>query len=195
MTKQAIIYLLILLVGLAGGTGIGFLLTKSRLDAAGARLDELNTELETIRSQAEADVKTANAKVSRLEADLVKARNDVMRKNTELERAQTQMTRMKSVIDQALQRQQPTGQAPTAQTTPTRTTRSATTAPAARTAAPGGAAEGMRDYTIKDGDSLWKIAAAELSSGMRYKDILALNPNINENTVLTVGATIKIPTR
>jgi nucleoid-associated protein YgaU len=195
MTKQAVIYLLILLVGLAGGTGIGFLVTKSRLDAADAKLDELNTQLEAVRSQAEADVQTANAKVSRLEAELVRARNDVMRKKTELERAQAQMTRMKSVIDQTLQRQQPTGQAPTAQTTSTRTTRSTTTASAAARTTPSGAAEGVRDYTIKDGDSLWKIATTELGNGMRYKDILTLNPGLTENTVLTVGATIKIPAR
>ena len=52
-----------------------------------------------------------------------------------------------------------------------------------------------RSYTVKPGDSLWKIAADELANGIRYKEILELNPDMNENSTLAVGTKIKIPAR
>lgn len=49
-------------------------------------------------------------------------------------------------------------------------------------------------YTVKDGDSLWKIAASQLGDGNRYKEIIKLNPDVSaggEN--LAVGTKLKIP--
>lgn len=190
MTRQAIIYILILLVGLAGGTGIGVLVTQKKVEAANSTIEQLKTQ----QTQAESDLKAVNAKLSRLETELTKSRNDAMRKNTELLKAQTDLERMKSVLDQALnQGRQPTSAASAAQTPTTRSTTS--TAAATRPATPTTAAAGVKEYTIKDGDSLWKIAANELGNGMRYKDILAMNPDITENTTLTVGSKIKIPAK
>lgn len=46
-------------------------------------------------------------------------------------------------------------------------------------------------YTVKKGDSLWKIAQKMLGSGNRYKEIMTLN-NLKSATIST-GAKLKIP--
>lgn len=46
-------------------------------------------------------------------------------------------------------------------------------------------------YTVKKGDSFWKIAKAQLGSGNRYKEIMAANGTTSER--LKVGQKIKIP--
>ena len=49
-----------------------------------------------------------------------------------------------------------------------------------------------RTYTVKTGDSWWKIAANEMGSGAKYKSLMEYN-NMSVNDVLKVGAVIKIP--
>lgn len=56
-------------------------------------------------------------------------------------------------------------------------------------------AAGQSVYTVLEGDSLWSIAKEQLGSGMRYKEILALNPNITKDTPLTIGMKLKMPSR
>jgi nucleoid-associated protein YgaU len=53
-----------------------------------------------------------------------------------------------------------------------------------------------RVYTVRENDSLWKIASEQLGDGSRYKEILKLNKDIleDEDTV-PVGATLKIPAK
>ena len=174
MARQTIIYIIILLVGLAGGTGIGFLMTQQKINTANATIDELNDQ----QAQIEADFKAVNTKLSRLEGELTRSRNDVMRKNDEMNRAQIELGRMKKVLDQALK-----GQGTTTAAQPSRTT-----TPTISTA-------GAKEYTIKDGDSLWKIAANELGNGIRYEEILKLNPGMTKDSRLTIGDKIKIPAK
>ncbi len=47
-------------------------------------------------------------------------------------------------------------------------------------------------YLVVEGDSLWRIATQQLGSGKRYKEILALNPQINQNS-LAIGTVLKLP--
>jgi nucleoid-associated protein YgaU len=54
---------------------------------------------------------------------------------------------------------------------------------------------GLRDYVVKSGDYPWKIAARELGSGTRYKEILKCNPNITEKTKLSIGMHLKLPAK
>lgn len=51
-------------------------------------------------------------------------------------------------------------------------------------------------YTVREGDSLWKIAAEQLGNGNRYAEISKLNGDIlsNEDS-LVVGTRLKIPAR
>ena len=64
-----------------------------------------------------------------------------------------------------------------------------------RPAAGSGLAAG-RSYTVKEGDSLWEIAAEQLGSGVRYKEILELNGERlrDENSVLA-GMELALPVR
>ena len=52
-------------------------------------------------------------------------------------------------------------------------------------------------YRVKEGDSLWKIAAKVLGNGSRYEDILKLNRDLlgSEESMLPVGAQLRLPTR
>lgn len=207
MTRQAISSFLVLLVGLAGGAGIGYFAVKPQLNEAQTTLAQVQTELsdlQTEQSQSSEKFKAAAAEISKLKTDLVNARNDVMRKNTELLRAQTDAAKMRTLLEQTLG--QGAGAAIGAAGTPTppeigpatRTT-TGTLAPGTGTARPaltstttGGA---TREYTVQEGDSLWRIAASELGNGMRYKDIEALNPELAGGKSLSIGMKIKLPAK
>jgi nucleoid-associated protein YgaU len=202
MTRQAISCFLVLLVGLAGGTGIGYFMLKPRLSEAQTTLAQVQTELsalQTEQSQSSEKFKAAATEISKLKTDLVNARNDVMRKNTELLRAQTDAAKMRTLLEQTLGQgaDAAIGAAGTPTPQPTVRTGPVTgTAPTTAQAVPTPAATaGTREYTVQDGDSLWKIAAGELGNGMRYKDIEALNPELAGNKNLSIGMKIKLPTK
>lgn len=50
---------------------------------------------------------------------------------------------------------------------------------------------GVRTYTVKAGDCLWSIAAAQLGDGARYNEIKTMN-GLTSNTIHT-GQTLKLP--
>lgn len=53
-----------------------------------------------------------------------------------------------------------------------------------------------KSYTVRDGDSLWKIAAEQLGDGSRYTEVAKLNDDVlSDEDSLTVGMTLKIPAR
>ena len=52
--------------------------------------------------------------------------------------------------------------------------------------------ETPKTYTVKSGDTLWKIAKRELNDETKYKDIMQLN-NIVDPKKLKIGAVLKLP--
>jgi nucleoid-associated protein YgaU len=51
-------------------------------------------------------------------------------------------------------------------------------------------------YTVKDGDSLWSIAASKLGDGNRYDEILKLNNStVPDEDSLAAGVKLKLPTK
>src|SRR5216684_5613920 len=58
--------------------------------------------------------------------------------------------------------------------------------------APNGAAK-LNAIVVKPGDSLWKIAAEKLGKGLRWHDLLAVNPGIVDANHIAIGSQIYLP--
>ncbi len=57
-----------------------------------------------------------------------------------------------------------------------------------------GKAKQSRQYVVREGDSLWQIAAERLGDPSRYKEISKLNANIlDDQDTLTVGMRLRMP--
>ena len=62
--------------------------------------------------------------------------------------------------------------------------------------APATAAKAGNVYVVKEGDSLWKIAATQLGDGNRYRDIVKLNSNVlSSEDDIAVGMQLKMPAK
>lgn len=178
-----VIYAVIALIALAGGTGIGYLLTESKVTEVQTEIGQL----QKANSQLETDFKKTEAEITQLKTDLVKARNEKVQFDRDLTKAKMDLSRTKAVLQQVL------GQ----QIKPSQTSLKKPAAPAAAIDQnrPSVTIAGTREYIVKNGDSLWVIATKELGSGTRYEEILKLNPHINKNTTLDIGMKLKIPAK
>ena len=66
----------------------------------------------------------------------------------------------------------------------------------ANTSKPAATAKSGSVYVVKEGDSLWKIAASQLGDGNRYKDIVKLNSDIlSTEDDIAVGMQLKMPAK
>jgi 5'-nucleotidase len=59
-------------------------------------------------------------------------------------------------------------------------------------ATPASGAAGANKYTVKQGDTLWKIATARYGNGNQWQRIASANPGLTAET-LKAGQTITIP--
>jgi LysM repeat protein len=51
-------------------------------------------------------------------------------------------------------------------------------------------------YIVREGDTLWRIAAEQLGNGSRYKEISKLNANVlKDENDLTIGMRLSLPDR
>ena len=65
-----------------------------------------------------------------------------------------------------------------------------------RLSADGRGAKRSRQYVVREGDSLWRIAAEQLGNGNRYSEIAELNADIlDDEDSLDIGMRLKIPVR
>jgi nucleoid-associated protein YgaU len=55
----------------------------------------------------------------------------------------------------------------------------------------------FKTYTVREGDSLWKIAASQLGNGSRFEEIAKLNADVlkGREDNLNVGMQLKIPAK
>lgn len=68
--------------------------------------------------------------------------------------------------------------------------------PAANTSKPAATVKQGSVYVVKEGDSLWKIAASQLGDGNRYKDIVKMNSDIlSSEDDIAVGMQLKMPAK
>lgn len=177
--KQWTASLAALVVGVGVGVGIGMMISKSKLDNSQAVITELMAQSQKSKAESEETIRKASAEIGRSKTDLSRSQTQVSQLNTELMRVKAELARAQNQIQSLTV---PPAQVEAAEPT---------SQPAA-TAAPSGP---VTEYTIKDGDSLWKIAEQQLGNGMRYKEILLLNPNITEKQTLVVGSKLKLPSQ
>lgn len=68
--------------------------------------------------------------------------------------------------------------------------------PPVRKATPAPSGASVKNYTVRSGDYLWRIAARQLGKGNRWREIYNLNKNIIPNPArLRVGQVLKVPVK
>lgn len=203
--KKAVLYLFVGAIGLGAGIGTGYFVNKPKLEQSQAALGELQAKMEEAEKTAAETLQKAGADKTRLESELrrvntelTKYRTEYVRANTELVRASAELKKLKESIipqEQVEALTQQITQMAASQSGATTARPAVAVSGGSTTPAPAKPVVAAGEYVIKDGDNLWKIAADQLGSGIRYKEILALNPGLDEKKSLTVGSKIKLPAR
>jgi nucleoid-associated protein YgaU len=202
--KKAVLYLFVGAIGLGAGIGTGYFVNKPKLEQNQAALSELQAKLEEAEKtgleklqQAGADKTRLESELRRVNTELAKFKTEYVRANTELVRTSAELKQLKESIipqDQVEQLSEQLKQIAASQSVST-PVQSAPVVSGGSTPAPAKPVAAAGEYVIKDGDNLWKIAADQLGSGVRYKEILAVNPGLDEKKALAVGSKIKLPAR
>ena len=174
--KNRTLYPVMLLVAAAVGIGIGMLISKPKIANSQKQLDQIAAQMQTSKAESEETIQRASAEIARKEDELRRAKAMLVQMDAQLKKASAELQEIKTGdispdTTQPIVIQTPTGTAAAAAATDT------------------------VDYVIKEGDSLWKVAEQKLGNGLRYAEILKLNPDISENAPLAVGRKIKIPAK
>lgn len=177
--NNRVIYPVMLLVGVGIGTGAGMLISKPKIDEQKKQIDQLVTQMQTTKTESEGIIQRAATQIAGKESELKRNKELLMQMTAQLSMAKAELNKIKSQSPEPSITSPGTTEPEVVITTPTGT--AATTATV--------------DYTIQDGDSFWKIAEQQLGDGLRYTEILNLNPDISENQTLVIGTKIKIPAR
>ncbi|MHC4950254.1 MAG: LysM peptidoglycan-binding domain-containing protein [Planctomycetota bacterium] len=171
--KQLMPCLVALALGIAVGVGIGTMISKSKVAESQMKIDELQSQMEISQADAQKAIKKAMDEAAQHKKKL--SRNQAL-----ISRLTAELAKMKAQKQQAIA------------TPPADTADEETVSRPPATVTP---SVPSTEYIVKDGDSLWKIAEEQLGNGMRYKEILRLNPNISEDQALHEGTKLKIPTQ
>jgi LysM repeat protein len=163
------LYPVMLLIAVAIGTGVGVLISKPKIDKQKEEIERIKRA----KVQSEEAIKRATEKIVRYEKEIARTENVLKETMAELAKASQQLTTMTSPVSESSE--------PVVVIT-TQSDRLGTEMPTV-------------DYTVKEGDSLWKIAQEQLGNGDRYKEILRVNPGLSEDQTLDIGTKIKIPTQ
>jgi nucleoid-associated protein YgaU len=168
--NQRVVQVIIAIVGLGVGLASGVVITNSKSKAVIADL----------QSKAQQSEAASQKRISSYDVTMNRLNNEMQRTKIELQQAKTELEKLNRP-------------APAAEVVATAAAENKKTAAVSdNNSIPGTA----KLYTVKDGDSLWKIAASQLGDGNRYKEIIKLNPNVSaDGENLAVGMKLKIPTR
>jgi nucleoid-associated protein YgaU len=195
--KQIILCIVCLLVGAGAGLVGWMIYTNPKTLESQQQIADLQTQLQDAQDKVEADKKASETQIAKLQSDLKQSRTQTTFAATQLRKMQSDLKLLQLELNR-LKTQSPaeesaplapasTGLSPAATpaTRTTLTTRTTATKPATPA--------GVKEYTIQNGDSFWKIAANELGNGARYTEIIKLNPGMTEKSKLDIGQKIKIP--
>lgn len=162
-----------LLIGVAIGTGVGILISKPKIDEQKKEIDQLVIQMK--RSNTESD-----ENIQKKDKELARMKDMVMQVTAQLSTVKAELQTIKSRPPEPLLISPETSEPEVVITTAGDADRIPSTVPTI-------------DYIIEDGDSFWKIAQEKLGDGNRYTEILELNPTISEDQTLIIGTKIKIP--
>ena len=162
--NSRILYPVMLLVGVGIGTGIGMLISKPKIEEQKKQVDLLAKQMQTEKAESEEVIAKAASEIARNKKLLTQTMADLATANQ----------RLKAMTSTLPESTEPVVVI---------TTQNNEVETAVSTV----------DYTVKEGDSFWKIAEEQLDNGDRYKEILRVNPNLTENQTLVIGTKIKIP--
>ncbi len=206
MGKQLIFGIIFLGIGVAGGFGIAYMRYQAATTDFQTEIDDLKAEAQKAKDTSEETLKNAGRQIADAKAQLKNSQDIAIRLGKENRTYKLENQRLKTQLAQAGGRTgSPTASTPASAssvraasrpTTLTRPTvsRPTTTRPVTTSPRPA-ATTTAREYTIQEGDSLWKIAENELDNGMRYKEIIELNPPLTENSKLVIGKKLKLPAK
>ena len=187
--NNRILYPVILLVGLVIGMGVGTLTSKAKIDEQKevvekqkGEISRLETQMQTEKTDSEGIIRKAETEIAQNKNELARMKSLVTLTTTQLAKANAELREIKSRNQESPTISPEVTEPVVVITTPSRDAGTASTT-------------GTIDYTIEDGDSFWKIAQEQLGDGLRYKEILKLNPDMSENQALIIGTIIKIPAR
>jgi nucleoid-associated protein YgaU len=178
--KQLTASLAALVLGIGVGVGIGMTVSKSKVNASKMEIEDLQAQMEASEAESEKTIQKDVEKITQLNNTL--AGNQAI-----MNQLKTDLTRTRAELAQLKSQNQPVVTTPPTDTVAESVSRPPSTVSSATTPS--------TEYIVKDGDSLWKIAEQQLGDGMRYKEILLLNPNISEKQTLVVGTKLKIPSQ
>lgn len=194
MGKAIVIGIVLLAAGLGAGFGIGYyVVLQPKLNESAKQVELLQADLDKAKADLEETLKKAGKEITTAKAAASSATRDASQAKIQLNQASLKIQQLEAVLKQTMDQHTAQTSQPEVVDTPVEPAAAATAAvtPPAAPTAPGQTVE----YTIAEGDSLWKIAAAQLDNGMRYKEILKLNPGITENSKLTIGMKLKLPAK
>lgn len=193
MSKRLVMGI-VLLAGLGGGYGAGYLMLQPKLDASQAVVDNLTATVEEAELQSGETLKKAGEQIAKAKADSERSRTNAIRVNTELRKVKLDNQRLKAILAQAMEKKKEPVSA-TPEPTIQRTGAKPATIAAANSKPAKATDIATKEYTVRNGDSLWKIAANELGNGIRFEEILELNPPMTKDSKLNIGTKLKLPAK
>lgn len=171
MKRNVVLYIVLVLLGLAGGSGSTMLVTKQKIDKSQAIIEQNKTVIAELQSRLEMKEKTEKMLQERSRSSDTK----IMVLNVELAEVRKELEQARG------------------------TDTLAKAATADGNAEVGGAEAGSQiatvEYIVKDGDNFWNIAASQLGNGERHKEISKLNPEAAKGKYLTVGMKLRLPAK
>lgn len=180
--NKKISIIIVLLIGIGIGFGIGTMLSKPKIEQGQTEIKTLTEQLDASK----ADKAASEEVIRKASTEIARYKNELSRTKSALTQTVTQLANVKAKLEKMRSETEPVTVA--AQSI-SKTSSQETTA--IKSALPVGTVE----YTVKEGDSLWNIAQNELGNGIRFKEIIELNPGLSENTVLQTGMKLKIPAK
>lgn len=193
MRKQVVTVVVVVSLAVGIGIGAGVLITKPKLDESKQTIEGLTLAMEQSKAESDEIIQKNSAQVTQLKSELTRANSTITQARAELTRLNGELAQARAEL-QRLGRPQPGEASPEPVRTPAAPAASPTTPAGTPAAAPAANTQSV-DYVIKEGDSFWKIADEQLGNGIRWEEILPLNPTLNKDSVLVVGAKIKIPSK